>query len=95
MNDKEFALECMKVQNLDFVDKVITVDHEPYIYIELSPSLTAVLPPTLSIMQFFRSDFTVKQVIIRFQVQVVERLTSAAELALDQLRSAKAQAWTL
>jgi hypothetical protein len=92
MDEKEFALECMKVQQLDFVDQVNVLTNVPYVYVELSLTLSALLPKHLSVMQFERSEFTVKNVMVRFEVQIVERLIIASNLAQEQLRSAKSQA---
>ena len=91
MSDKEFALECMRVYQLDFVDQVNVPANVPYVFIELSPGLTAVLPAHLAVMKVLRSALSVEQVITKFEEEVVEHLTRASDLAQEQLRSAKWQ----
>ncbi|SFE79585.1 hypothetical protein [Spirosoma endophyticum] len=91
MTDLEFGRLLIDIQRLDFVDNVNAPTGTGMVLIEVSPTLRAILPQALQVLQVERSALSVNEVIRLYQVYIVEYLEEVTQTAQIMLRAAKKQ----
>lgn len=90
MSEQDFALELLRINQLDFVDQCIAGASNHFIFINLSPRLVAMLPEKERELVVKREDFSVENVIQEYE-KLVNRVVESAQVAQEMLQSAKQQ----